>query len=183
MTVRSWAIVVVLLALVAGAVVAKKTVLAPKPDSSKPDLAAVGSARKAEHMSGGSAYPGPAEAAPASSGIPKKALAGPQLQKCLSSGKPTLVDFGAGWCEQCKLEAPVLDAAVEKYRGKANVVFVDTNRYEPIARQYGIKLIPTQIFFDAKGKEVGRHVGFHPAEAVAADLAKAGVRADKAGVK
>jgi thioredoxin 1 len=173
MAVRSWLLVVVLAVLVAGVVVAKKTILAPAKEAPR----VVNAAPETPAPS-----PPPAGAM-AASGIPKHTLTAADFATSLASGKPTLVDFGAGTCTQCKLEAPVLDAAVEQYRGQANIVFVNTDASADLARQYGVKFIPTQIVFDRKGKEVTRHIGFHPAEAIAADLAKAGVPGAKAGVK
>lgn len=166
--IRSWVIVAALAALVAGLVVAKTAFLPPKTN---PAVEAKGLGLSTPPPPEGQRGPVMAE-----SGIPKETLDATKLADSLGNGRPTLVDFGAGTCDQCKKEAPLLDAAVEKYRGKANVVFVDTNSFESVAKQYGVRLIPTQIFFDAKGKEVSRHIGFHPAEALTADLATAGVK-------
>ncbi len=114
--------------------------------------------------------------APAVKKTPSYVLAGGDLAACLKSGKPTVADFGEGWCEQCKKEAPVLVSTSTKYRGKANVVFVDTKAYAEIGQAYKITAIPTQIFFDSTGREVSRHVGFSPAEDIADSLAKVGAK-------
>lgn len=113
-------------------------------------------------------------AAPAAKTITSDVLTGADLAACLKNGKPTVVDFGEDWCEQCKKQAPVLEETATKYRGKANVVFVNTKTYADIGRAYDIVAIPTQIFFDAKGDEVGRHVGYSPPEDLAKELAKVG---------
>ncbi len=75
---------------------------------------------------------------------------------------PKLVDLGAKGCIPCKKMAPILDELTEEYKGVFDVVFIDVWKPEnqAEARKYGIKSIPTQIFFDAKGKELGRHEGF-----------------------
>jgi thioredoxin 1 len=91
-------------------------------------------------------------------------LPGSEFDKSLQSGRPTVADFGAGWCQACKKMVPVLAEAVAKYQGKVNIVFVNTDEYPSVARGYRISAIPTQVFFDANGKEVGRHVGYYPIE-------------------
>jgi len=101
---------------------------------------------------------------------------GSDFGACRMSGKPTLADFGAGTCEQCKKQAPVLDEVAQSYQGEANVVYVDVNAYPALAQRWGIKAIPTQIFFDAKGQEASRHIGFYPPEKIAAEFAKLGVK-------
>jgi thioredoxin 1 len=113
-------------------------------------------------------------AAPAAKEPASDVLTGADLAACLKNGKPTVVDFGEDWCEQCKKQAPVLEETATKYRGKANVVFVNTKTYSDIGRAYNIAAIPTQIFFDTKGREVSRHVGYSPPEDLAKELAKVG---------
>ena len=101
---------------------------------------------------------------------------GSDLGLCRRSGRPTLADFGAGTCEQCKKQAPVLERAARDYQGEANVVYVDVAVYPAIAQNFGVKAIPTQIFFDAKGDEVSRHLGYYPPEKIAAEFARLGVK-------
>ena len=48
----------------------------------------------------------------------------------------------------------------KEYKGKLEVVFIDVWKNPDANERYGIKTIPTQIFFDASGKELFRHVGF-----------------------
>jgi len=82
------------------------------------------------------------------------------IQAALASGRPTLVDFGARSCIPCKKMAPILEQLEKEYKGRANVIFVDVWQDNKIGGQYRVQMIPTQIFFDAKGKEAGRHIGF-----------------------
>ena len=121
--------------------------------------------------------PKPAAPAPAHRGPkqPVEPLPGSKLKDALSSGQPTMADFGAGWCQPCKMMEPVLKEAARKYQGKANIVYVDTDKFPQIARSYKIRAIPTQIFFDAKGEKVSEHIGYWPIENVARALAAAGV--------
>jgi thioredoxin 1 len=84
----------------------------------------------------------------------------PMIRKALASGKPTLVDFGAGYCRPCKKMIPILQGLQKEYAGKANVFIVDVKEEQDMPEKYKVVMIPTQIFFDAQGKEVKRHMGF-----------------------
>lgn len=72
----------------------------------------------------------------------------------------TVVDLGAKTCIPCKMMVPVLEAMEKQYHGKAAVVFIDVREAPEQATKFGIRAIPTQIFFDKTGKEVYRHEGF-----------------------
>lgn len=82
------------------------------------------------------------------------------IRDALSSGKPSVIDFGAGKCIPCKKMKPILDSLRQEYSGKANVVFIDVWIDNDIGGKYRVQMIPTQIFYDAKGREVKRHIGF-----------------------
>ena len=73
---------------------------------------------------------------------------------------PKLLDLGAGKCIPCKMMAPILEELKKEYAGRMEVVFIDVWEKPEAAKPYGIETIPTQIFFDAEGKELFRHVGF-----------------------
>ena len=73
---------------------------------------------------------------------------------------PRLVDLGAGKCIPCKAMAPILEELRTEYAGQFEVVFIDVWEDPDAAKPYDINLIPTQIFFDATGKELWRHEGF-----------------------
>jgi len=74
--------------------------------------------------------------------------------------KVTVVDLGAKTCIPCKMMVPVLDAMEKKYQKNAAIVFIDVRESPEQATKFGIRTIPTQIFFDKTGKEVYRHEGF-----------------------
>jgi thioredoxin 1 len=82
------------------------------------------------------------------------------IRTALTSGRPTVADFGARSCIPCKKMAPILEELNRELSGKANVLFNDVWKDNTLARSYRIQMIPTQIFFDAKGREVKRHMGF-----------------------
>ena len=73
---------------------------------------------------------------------------------------PRLVDLGAGKCVSCKAMAPILERLNEDYAGTFEVEFIDVWKDETAAETYGIRMIPTQIFYGADGKELFRHEGF-----------------------
>jgi thioredoxin 1 len=73
---------------------------------------------------------------------------------------PRLVDLGADKCVPCKKMAPVLKELATEYQGTLVVEFIDVWKNPDAAKQYGIRMIPTQIFFDASGEERFRNEGF-----------------------
>jgi len=73
---------------------------------------------------------------------------------------PRLLDLGAGKCMACKAMEPVLEDLRKEYKGTLRVEFIDVWKIPEEAEKYKIKSIPTQIFFDADGKELFRHTGF-----------------------
>ncbi|MBF0408552.1 MAG: thioredoxin family protein [Candidatus Riflebacteria bacterium] len=77
---------------------------------------------------------------------------------------PKMVDVGAGKCLSCKKMAPILEEAKKLYTGVAEVEFVDVWENRDAGAKYGVRMIPTQIFFDGEGKEVFRHEGFFSLE-------------------
>lgn len=83
-----------------------------------------------------------------------------ETTRALASGKPTVIDLGARTCIPCKQMAPILEELAGTYRGQANVLFIDVREDQAAAKRFAIQMIPTQIFFDARGKEVSRHIGF-----------------------
>ena len=73
---------------------------------------------------------------------------------------PRLVDLGAGKCIPCKAMAPILDELRKDFAGPFEVVFIDVWQNPQEGEKYDIQMIPTQIFYDAAGKELFRHQGF-----------------------
>jgi len=73
---------------------------------------------------------------------------------------PRLVDLGAGKCIPCKMMAPILEELKTEYAGRLRVDVYDVWENPDIGKQFSIRIIPTQIFYDAAGKELWRHEGF-----------------------
>jgi thioredoxin 1 len=88
---------------------------------------------------------------------------------------PRLVDLGADKCIPCKAMAPILKDLKAEYAGRMDVEFIDVWKDPKPGKAYKIKLIPTQIFFDASGKERFRHEGFYGKEDILAKWKELGV--------
>lgn len=73
---------------------------------------------------------------------------------------PRLLELGSETCVPCKAMAPIIDELRETFAGQLTVDFIDVKKDEAAADPYKIRLIPTQIFFDAQGSELFRHEGF-----------------------
>lgn len=106
----------------------------------------------------------PAETARSDSGTPGQAAA-----------LPRLVDLGASKCIPCILMASILAELKTTYAGQLQVEFIDVWDNPDAGSQYGIATIPTQIFFDANGRELFRHEGFFPRNDILAKWQELGV--------
>jgi thioredoxin 1 len=98
------------------------------------------------------------------------------LDKALKTGRPVVADFGRGTCIPCKMMKPILEDLAKEYRGKAEILIIQIDEYAFVTRRCGIRVIPTQIFYDSSANEVYRHQGFMPKEDIREQLAKLGVK-------
>jgi thioredoxin 1 len=92
-----------------------------------------------------------------------------------TKGMVTMLDLGAKTCIPCKMMAPIIEKLKKAYKGEASIIFIDVWKHPDQVKRFGIRAIPTQIFFDEHGKEVYRHVGFMGEEAIVRQLKKIGV--------
>lgn len=92
-----------------------------------------------------------------------------------SPGLPRFVDLGAGKCASCTAMKPVLEELRKSFAGALTVEFIDVWENPGAEETYGIQLIPTQIFYDAAGKELFRHEGFMSKEDILAKWKELGV--------
>jgi thioredoxin 1 len=88
---------------------------------------------------------------------------------------PRLVDLGAGKCIPCRKMAPILEELRKEYAERMDVQFIDVWQNPDAGKAYGVEMIPTQIFYDAGGKELFRHVGFFAKEDILAKWKELGV--------
>ena len=88
---------------------------------------------------------------------------------------PRMVDLGADKCVPCKLMAPVLAELKVTYADRLVIEFIDVWKNPDAGVQYGIKLIPTQIFYAADGTELYRHEGYYGREDILAKWRELGV--------
>lgn len=138
---RLWRIVVpVLLAVAVIVAFANKPARDPAPVASAPAPA-----------------PAPMSSHGSQASVPASQVAGASAQ---ASGLPRLVDLGADSCIPCKMMAPILVELRAEYAGRMQVDFIDVWKNPGAGDPYRIYAIPTQIFFDATGKELTRHEGF-----------------------
>ena len=89
---------------------------------------------------------------------------------------PKLLDFGAGTCIPCKAMAPILKELAEEYKGRVVVKIIEVYQEREMTQANRIRLIPTQIFFDSKNKEIFRHEGFMDKEAIKKIFQQMGVK-------
>jgi thioredoxin 1 len=83
-----------------------------------------------------------------------------------AKGKPALYEFGAKYCIPCKEMKEVMAGLKAQYGEQLEVRLVYADEEKPLFEHYKIMLIPTQVFMDAQGKEVDRHIGALPKEEV-----------------
>ena len=87
----------------------------------------------------------------------------------LQSDVPVLVDFYASWCGPCRAVAPEVDAVADQLEGKARVFKLDVDAFPDVEERYGVRSIPTLIFFK-NGQVVDQLVGAFPRKVLAQKL-------------
>ncbi len=152
-------LVALLLAAFAGAVVVKETRKGPASmtgsDVTATDAAAARSADALRASAAGSDMTSQGDEITTQGG--GAAVAG---DANAGAAIPRLVDLGSTTCIPCKMMAPILEDLAQNYRGQFDVEVIDVRENRPAAQLYGVRVIPTQIFYDAQGVERFRHEGF-----------------------
>lgn len=98
-----------------------------------------------------------------------------QIIPAATANLPRMVDLGAGKCIPCKMMKPILDDLKADYSDRFTTVFIDVWENPEEGKKHGIDMIPTQIFYDAEGKERFRHVGFYGKEDILGKWEELGV--------
>jgi thioredoxin 1 len=82
-----------------------------------------------------------------------------------------VVDFGSDSCASCRKMKVVMDDVARSAQGKAHVLVMDVFKDSSLLQPFRISMIPTQIFFDAQGREAWRHMGTLTEDQVLARIA------------
>ena len=98
-----------------------------------------------------------------------KAITDANFAETLNTDLPVMVDFWAPWCGPCRALAPVVDELAEEYEGKIVICKCNVDECDDVPMTYGIRSIPTLLFFKS-GELVGRHVGVAPKADIVAKL-------------
>ncbi|MDW7679381.1 MAG: thioredoxin family protein [bacterium] len=98
------------------------------------------------------------------------------LETAFKSGKPTVLDLGASSCIPCKMMKPIFAELEQTMKDKANIIILEISEHRDLARKYRVRVIPTQIFFDANGEVYWRNEGFLPKDAIINKLKEMGVQ-------
>jgi len=122
---------------------------------------------------GGQKQPAPAAVTPekvtqTKDSIPVVRESQPGVKEEAKPELPKLWDFFATWCPPCKQQAPIIEELTVEYKGKIEIVSIDTDKNPELAKKFQIQAIPTLIFLDPEGRELSRRVGFFPRDSIVA---------------
>jgi thioredoxin 1 len=90
--------------------------------------------------------------------------------------KITFLELGSVGCIPCKKMVPIMRSIETRYGDQVKVIFHDVRKEKEKAEQYKVNIIPTQVFLDAEGKEIHRHVGYYPEADIDKLLKKHGLK-------
>ena len=80
------------------------------------------------------------------------------FEELVNAGKPMVLDFWAEWCGPCRMVSPIIDELATEYEGKVTIGKMDVDNNNDVVAQFGIRNIPTVLFFK-EGKLVDKQVG------------------------
>jgi thioredoxin 1 len=79
-------------------------------------------------------------------------------REVINGDKPVVLDFWAEWCGPCRMVAPIIDELATEYDGNVAIGKVDVDDNDEIVSEYGIRNIPTILFFKS-GQLVDKQIG------------------------
>ncbi len=82
------------------------------------------------------------------------------LDATLASGRPSIIELGTKTCPYCKALYPIMGKLSTEFKGRMNVLIVDLEDQQNVARRYDVSAVPVILFYDAQGKQVHRFEGF-----------------------
>lgn len=88
-----------------------------------------------------------------------------EFNEVLKENKVVLVDFFATWCGPCRMLSPILEEIKEENDGKFEIVKVDVDESEKLARKFGIMSVPTMIIFQ-DGTEAEKIIGLRDKDSI-----------------
>jgi thioredoxin 1 len=91
------------------------------------------------------------------------------IKEAIQSGKPVVVDFWAEWCGPCRMVGPVVEELAKEYEGRVIIGKLDVDENVETPNEYGIRNIPTILFFK-DGQVVDKQIGAAPKAALAAKV-------------
>ena len=77
----------------------------------------------------------------------------------MAEGLPVIIDFWATWCGPCQMVGPMINELADEYAGKIIVGKIDVDANSEIPAKYGVRNIPTILFFNKSGEVVKKLVG------------------------
>jgi thioredoxin 1 len=83
-----------------------------------------------------------------------------KLEKALSSGRPTVLEFAADWCSYCWTMLPAMEELRKEYAGRVNFLTANFDEEPELAQKYGVKSLPAFVFFNEKGEVEKKFVGY-----------------------
>jgi thioredoxin 1 len=80
------------------------------------------------------------------------------IKEIINSGKPVVIDFWAEWCGPCRMVGPIVEELAKEYEGKVVIGKMDVDENVETPQEYGIRNIPTILFFK-NGQVVDKQIG------------------------
>lgn len=129
----------------------------------------------------GEAGPIPSSEIPFDPSAPVPVEPVPESYESSEDGVPRLVALGAGECIPCRAMAPIRAELRREYAGRLEVDFYDVWKDRQAGAHFGIRVIPTLIYYDAAGRELGRQQGYIPKDVILATLGDLGIDLRRGG--